>query len=53
MFKLLDAGPQAVDVEDPLHRGQGGVEGSEVGLTVGIHGSSRYRRQSARLASER
>ena len=36
---------QAVDVEHPLHRGQGGVECGDIGLTVGIHGSSGYRCQ--------
>ena len=43
VLELLDAGAQPVDIEHPLHRGQGGVEGGDVGLTVGIHGSSGYR----------
>ena len=48
VFELLDAAPQPVDVEHPLHRRQGGVEGGDIGLTVGIHGSSRYRPGSSR-----
>ena len=42
VFELVDSAAQSFDVEHPLHRGQGGVEGCEVGLTVGIHGSSGY-----------
>jgi hypothetical protein len=53
VLKLLDATAKPVDIEHPFHRGQGGVEGGDIGLTVRIHGSSRYRRQRARLASER
>ncbi len=37
VLELLDAAAQTVDVEHPLHRGQGGVEGGDVGLTVGFH----------------
>ena len=53
VLQLFDPTAQPFDVEHPLHRGQDGVEGGDIGLTVGIHGSSRYRRQGARLASER
>jgi hypothetical protein len=42
MFELFDATAQPLDIEHPLHRGQGGVEGGDIGLTVGIHGSSGY-----------
>ena len=42
VFELFDPDTQSLDVEHPLHRGQGGVEGGDVGLTVGIHGSSGY-----------
>ena len=42
VFELLDPAAQSLDVEHPLHRGQGGVQGGEVGLTVRIHGSSGY-----------
>ena len=43
VLELLDAAAQTLDVEHPLHRGQGGVECGDIGLTVGIHGSSAYR----------
>ena len=52
VLQLLDAAAQPVDIEHPLHRRQGGVECGDVGLTVGIHGSSGYR-PSAGLASAR
>ena len=61
VLELLDATAQTLDVEHPLHRGQGGVEGGDIGLSVGIHGCSGYRPchfgvtggngQAARLAS--
>ena len=40
VLQLFDATAKPLDIEHPLHRGQGGVEGGDVGLTVGIHGSS-------------
>ena len=40
VLEFLDAAAKPVDVEHPLHRGQRGVERGDVGLTVGIHGSS-------------
>ncbi|COW80326.1 Uncharacterised protein [Mycobacterium tuberculosis] len=50
MLELLDAAAQTLDVEHPLHRGQGAVQGGDVGLTVGVHSSQGYRHQ--RLASD-
>ena len=50
MLELLDAAAQTVDIEHPLHRGQGGVKGGDVGLTVGFHSRPRYRRPCPRLA---
>ena len=41
VLELFDSTAQPVDVEHPLHRGQGGVEGGDVGLTIGIHRTSR------------
>ena len=49
VLELLDAAAQPVDIEHPLHRGQGGVEGGDVGLTVGIHGRSGYRTPAVRV----
>ena len=43
VFQLLDAAAEPVDIEHPLHRREGGVECGDIGLTVGIHGSSGYR----------
>ena len=43
MLELLDAAAQTVDVEHPLHRGQGGVKCGDVGLTVRFHSRPRYR----------
>lgn len=43
LLQRLDPGTQAVDVEHPLHRGEGRVEVSDVGLAVQIHNSSGYR----------
>ena len=48
VFELLDAAAQTVHIEHPLHRGQGGVEGGDVGLTVGFHSRPRYRRRDPR-----
>ena len=47
VFELLDLGAQAVHVEHPLHRGQGGVKGGDVRLSIEVHGSSGYRRRGA------
>ena len=44
MLQLLDAAAQTVDIEHPLHRGQGGVKGGDVGLTVRFHSRPGYRR---------
>ena len=52
MFELVDPAAQTVHIEYPLHRGQGGVEGGDVGLTVGIHRRPRYRRPEARTVDE-
>jgi hypothetical protein len=52
VLQLFDSTAKPLDIKYPLHRGQGGVEGGNIGLTIGIHGSSRYRRQHAPLASE-
>ena len=51
VLQLLDAAAQPLDIEHPLHRGQGGVECGDIGLTVGIHGSSGYRLGSSVAAA--
>ena len=38
VLELLDPAAQTVDVQHPLHRGQGGVECRDVSLSVGVHG---------------
>ena len=47
VLELFDTTAKPLDIEHPLHRGQGGVEGGDIGLTVRIHGSSGYRRRSS------
>ena len=47
VLELFDTTAKPLDIQHPLHRGQGGVEGGDIGLTVRIHGSSRYRRRSS------
>ena len=38
VLELLDLGAQAVHVEHPFHRGQGGVKGGDVRLSIEVHG---------------
>ena len=42
VFEFLDATAKTLDVEHTLHGGERGVEGSDVGLAVWIHGNSAY-----------
>ena len=42
LLELFDTTAKRLDIENPLHRGERGVEGGDIGLTVRIHGSSGY-----------